>query len=1019
MPNEHVAISAANLAPSDLHGVLNALPDGIALLNTQGTVCFANKAWEQQCNDNPAFGMWLAPGKAYCDGFAAVFLLEHTSGPPLSEGVQAVLDGTSPGFTLEHTDATPAERAARRWFITTISPCPINNTRYVLVQQRDVSSQRRAEEALRASEARFGAIFNESLDVIVLGDGKSGRILNVNPVVRDVLGYHAADLIGQHVSVLFSPDRDESAADMLEHLRVHGTVFEAQQFQRADGSTIPMDLTVTMIPLANGMAMLGTLRDVRERRQTEKQLEQTHDQLEARADEQSAELFRSEEALRESQALFHRFIDTSPTIIFAKDLEGRFILTNHLFEEFFGVERNALLGKTNYDIFPELLARSIHDYDQQIIESGEAGEREDIIPHPNGPRIFRVIKFPIYDAQGEVYAIGGISSDVTEQKRAEESLQRAHNMLEQRVAERTTELVRTNNLLRQEVRERARAEQALATQSASLARQVEEQTADLKLANARLERAARLKDEFLANMSHELRTPLNAILGISEALQEEVYGPLTERQHSSLRSIEESGRHLLALINDILDLAKIEAGKTELEFSEVSIEAVCESSLRLIRQNAQKKRLSVSETITCDIPHIRADERRLKQMLVNLLSNAVKFTPDGGSIGIEIVCDEGHNVISFTIWDTGIGIARDDMERLFQPFVQIDSSLSRHYEGSGLGLGLVARLTEMHGGSVGVESELDKGSRFTISLPIIKRETKPPSVSAPEETITTCPRMPPRHIRRALLIEDSLSAAEQITRYLNELGIETTISTQGAQAVEQARNLKPDIIILDILLPDISGWDILATLKTESPTRDIPVLVVSVVDEPELAEKLGAASYLIKPITREQVQAALNTIFPHLRNLPQKALVVVTKHKQSRPTEAPLILLAEDNEENIAMLSDYLNTQGYRVEIVRNGLEALESTRQKHPALILMDIQMPVMDGLEAIRRIRSDSAFAHVPIIALTALAMAGDRERCIKAGASDYMSKPVSLKKLLQMIQSHLAAVGGSASRAEEDHQ
>ena len=427
----------------------------------------------------------------------------------------------------------------------------------------------------------------------------------------------------------------------------------------------------------------------------------------------------------------------------------------------------------------------------------------------------------------------------------------------------------------QEIAERKRIEKTLEGERALLARRVEERTADLQAANVELARAARMKDEFLASMSHELRTPLNAVLGMSEALQEEVYGPLNQKQLGSLHSIEESGRHLLALINDILDLSKVEAGKLELEITPLSVESICQASLRLIRKNAHKKRLAVTSSFDSAVEMIWADERRLKQILVNLLSNAVKFTPEGGQIGLEVVADPVEDgapgVVRITVWDTGIGISPQDMSRLFRPFVQLDSSLSREYAGTGLGLSLVYRMVELHGGSVSVASEVDRGSRFTVSLPWQK----------PAQMLR-----PPR-------------------------------------------------------------WS-LAAAGTAPP--------------PPLANK-------------EAIDGQ------------------------------PRILLAEDNEANVEMLSGYLEVKGYRVTVAYDGHQAIELAQQGRPDVILMDIQMPGLDGLAAMRHIRSDGRLADIPIIALTALAMPGDREACLAAGANAYLSKPVNLKELIETIERYLA--------------
>jgi PAS domain S-box-containing protein len=425
---------------------------------------------------------------------------------------------------------------------------------------------------------------------------------------------------------------------------------------------------------------------------------------------------------------------------------------------------------------------------------------------------------------------------------------------------------------RQEITERKRAEAALEEERALLAERVRERTAELSKANAELARAARLKDEFLANMSHELRTPLNGILGSSEILQTGAYGSVNEKQLKYLRNVEESGRHLLSLINDILDLSKSEAGRLELEIRPTSVKSVCEASLRLTKQLAHKKRLKVFQTLDSTVIALPADERRLKQILVNLLGNAIKFTPEGGKIGLEVAADETQQVVHFVVWDTGVGIAQQDMKWLFEPFVQLDSGLARQQGGTGLGLSLVSRLVELHGGGISVESEVGQGSRFTISLP--------------------CP--------------------------------------QAEEGVEE--------------------------------------------EEKE---------------SREREQAPVPTLLPD----------------PSRAMSAPLILLAEDNEDNINTFSDYLQLQGYRVIVARNGEEAIERVKEERPDVILMDVQMPGMDGLEATRRLRANSELADVPIIALTALAMPGDQERCLEAGTNEYLSKPVSLKGLVEMIEAQLS--------------
>ncbi|MBD2301387.1 GAF domain-containing protein [Nostoc sp. FACHB-190] len=431
---------------------------------------------------------------------------------------------------------------------------------------------------------------------------------------------------------------------------------------------------------------------------------------------------------------------------------------------------------------------------------------------------------------------------------------------------------------------------AIAIQQASLFQQLqlelaERQQAEAKLtesnqklaiSNEELARATRLKDEFLANMSHELRTPLNAILGMTEGLQEEVFGIINEQQLKALQTIERSGSHLLELINDILDLSKIEAGQIKLDYLWTSVNHLCQSSLAFIKQQALRKQIQVELKLPMNLPEILVDERRIRQVLLNLLNNAVKFTPDGGRITLAVTQISSpistsdatmQHFLHFAIQDTGIGISPENIQKLFQPFVQIDSALNRQYTGTGLGLALVKQIVELHGGRVGLTSELGVGSCFTVDLPC-----HPSADLAPE----------------------------LITNY-------------------------------------------------------------QVINTPEAC--------------------CCNT--------------------NESPSLTPLILLVEDNEANISTVSSYLEAKGYRIVLANNGQEAIDLTIAHRPDLILMDIQMPGIDGLEAIRQIRQNPEFVNTPIIALTALAMSGDRDRCLAAGANDYLCKPVKLKQLATLIK------------------
>lgn len=398
--------------------------------------------------------------------------------------------------------------------------------------------------------------------------------------------------------------------------------------------------------------------------------------------------------------------------------------------------------------------------------------------------------------------------------------------------------------------------------------EVEQRAQELHRVNTRLAQAVRVKDEFLASVSHELRTPLTAILGLTETLQEDIYGPLTEQQQGVLRNIDQSGRHLLALITDILDVAKIEAGQFTLELGPAAVDAVCQASLMLIKQKAQRKQIQITTELDVTVKIIETDDRRLKQILVNLLDNAIKFTPEGGTVGLEVKGDPENKIVHFSVWDTGIGIAPVDFPRLFKPFVQLDSRLARQYAGSGLGLVLVYRMAEMQGGSVTVASNGHGGSRFTISLPwrVPKTGTPPAAVESATAAQSTS------DWPLVLIADDHALVTTALTKCLSICGMRAVVAQTAAEVIEKAVALQPALLLVDMQLPTLEGDAILSALRNEVRLQTTPIIAMSAIhwlgcESHYLAA--GASAYLCKPVSAQQLQVFLQQWVPIAKDFTQ------------------------------------------------------------------------------------------------------------------------------------------------------
>jgi PAS domain S-box-containing protein len=701
----------------------------------------------------------------------------------------------------------------------------------------DISDRKAAEIALRESEAHLQRLAANVPGVIyqyVLHPDGSDAFTYISPRCREIYELEPEELLQDFTRVwaMIHPDDVE---------RVHRVNLNSAQ------TLEHFDIEFRLIPPS------GCLRWVRAISQPERQA--NGDILWDGfvldiSDRKVAEL-----ALQASEERYRLLCEVVPVGVFRNDTSGRCTYINQKVLQILGHPLETCLGMNWVEtIYPEdrelTYEKWLNFVKQSQIAPNALYQHELRQQRPDGLITWSWIQAVAEcDRSGSVIGYIGSLVDITDRKLAEQQQQQINQELETKVQERTTQLQQTN---------------------------------------AELARATRLKDEFLANMSHELRTPLNTILGMAEGLQDGVFGEINRTQIKALEAIERSGNHLLEVIGDILDLSKIESGREELDIDSVDVAALCQSSLAFVQQPALDRRIQLELKLPPHLPYLLVDERRIRQVLINLLSNAVKFTSPEGRItleisqpptsetGLEFARQSSHPTQEFiakpqpqlriAVTDTGIGIAAEDIDKLFQAFTQIDSALNRKYQGTGLGLSLVKRIVDLHGGQVRVTSELGVGTCFMIDLPCTMIKLLSSIQDAPPETD------------------------------------------------RQARSLDPQT--------------------------------------------------------------------------------------------SPLILLAEDNEANMNTTSSYLRAKGYSILVAKNGREAVVLARAEHPDLILMDIQMPDIDGIAAMQQIRQDPDLVNVPIVALTGMAMAGDRDRCLEAGANQYLSKPVKFKQLTDLIQKILIA-------------
>ena len=512
----------------------------------------------------------------------------------------------------------------------------------------------------------------------------------------------------------------------------------------------------------------------------------------------------------------------------------------------------------------------------------------------------------------------------------------------------------------------------------------------LREANAQLQEANKHKSVFLASMSHELRTPLNAILGFSELLIDAPDGQhKKETQVRFLQQIHTSGQHLLGLINDILDLSKIEAGQMELRLQQVAVAEVTEQVRNIVEPLVAQKQIRL-ETAVIGAGEIEADAGKFKQMLLNLVSNAIKFTPAGGMVRISAM--RLVDAVEVSVSDTGIGIARGDQSRIFHEFQQVDSGIDRQQQGTGLGLTLTRRFARLHGGDVRVESEPGKGSVFTIHMPLIaatrERAAEPIEGIAHSNGDAALPLV--------LIVEDDPPASELLSRQLGRAGFRTEVVRSGSEVMSRARQRKPAAITLDILLPGIDGWEVLTRLKDDETTSSIPVIVISVVDNPELGIALGAVDYFVKPVPARELISRLRRFKIGVNGSGAKTQVLVV----------------DDERANRDWLKEVLEPAGFGVISAVGGREAIELARARRPDLVLLDLMMPEVSGFDVVEALRSDRTTSKTPIMVLTAKDLTEADKRQLNGRVSNILQRGTTgASDLVSMLRQ---AIGDEAAEA-----
>jgi PAS domain S-box-containing protein len=752
------------------------------------------------------------------------------------------------------------------------------------ITTREIARRTRAEQELRQSEAKTRAVLqllDATHDGVFIFDPTSLRFSYVNQGAIEQTGYTREELLRM------TPLDIKPEFDMPRFRAMLAPLLEGRQgahtfrtvHRRKDGADVPVEITLQCIaPEGGARCCVALVRDITERKRAAEALLFNQQRL-------AGVEAREKKVIQDARAYAENIVDTVRQSLLVLDADLRVMSANRAFYQTFKVTPQETEGVLIYELG-----------DGQWNFPGLRHLLEEILPQNS--------YFYDFEVEHDFPAIG-----------------RRTMLLNARKTFRVGNNTQSILLAIEDITERKKAEEAILR------------------AKEEVERASKFKDQFLSTMSHELRTPLNAILGFSELLTDDRYGPLNERQRRYLQHVHTGGQHLLRLINDILDLSKIEAGRIELAIEDVDVHQAFAEVLSALHPLADKKAQRLAADGEARLA-VRADPTRFKQVLMNLTGNAIKFTPHGGEIRLVARAENGR--VRLEVRDTGLGIAPEDQKRIFEAFIRLRRS-GEPSEGTGLGLAITQRLVELQGGQLGLESEPGRGScfYFTLLARPLPAEVRP----APEPRAAT--EKPPL----ILIIEDDEVTAKLIAAQLASAGYRVEVCMQPTQAVEAAAELQPDAITLDIIMQPVNGWETLVQLKNDPRTTQIPVTVVTVLDQPGLGATLGADEYLVKPVDKAALLAAVaRCLDVHRRGLPPHPILVV-----------------EDDAATCEIICEMLANSGFAVASAADGAEARRWMAATQPALVILDLLLPKVSGFDLLAEWRADPRTAEIPVFVLT----------------------------------------------------